>query len=95
MGLVHRQRRARGKAPVRGIGEGNGYGVHRLRRYRSRASGDVHDRLEGLVAYEDEGLDVATDGKAWQWGVASVLALALAIPFIPLMAIVIVRDRLR
>lgn len=32
--------------------------------------------------YEDEGLDVATDGKAWQWGVASVLALALAIPFI-------------
>ena len=51
--------------------------------------------MEGLVAYEDEGLDVATDGKAWQWGVASVLALALAIPFIPLMAIVIVRDRLR
>lgn len=45
--------------------------------------------------YEDEGLDVATDGKAWQWGVASVLAVALAIPFIPLMAIVIVRDRLR
>ena len=24
MGLVHRQRRARGEAPIRGIGEGNG-----------------------------------------------------------------------
>lgn len=45
--------------------------------------------------YEDEGLDVATDGKAWQWGVASVLALALAIPLLPLIAAFIVRDRFR
>lgn len=45
--------------------------------------------------YEEEGLDVATDGKAWQWGVASVLVLALAIPFIPLIVAAMVRDRLR
>lgn len=44
---------------------------------------------------EDEGLDIATDGKAWQWGVASVLALALAIPLIPLVIAAMVRDRLR
>lgn len=51
--------------------------------------------MEGLVAYEDEGLDVATDGKAWQWGVASVLALALAIPLLPHIVAAVVRDRIR
>lgn len=45
--------------------------------------------------YADEGLDVATDGKAWQWGAASVLALALVIPFIPFIAVAIVCDRFR
>lgn len=45
--------------------------------------------------YEEEGLDVATDGKAWQWGVASVLALALVIPLLPLIVAFMVRDRLR
>ena len=45
--------------------------------------------------YEEEGLDVATDGKAWQWGVASVLVLALVIPLLPLIVAAMVRDRLR
>lgn len=34
--------------------------------------------------YESEGLDVAADGKAWQWGVASMLAVVLALPLLPL-----------
>lgn len=31
-----------------------------------------------------ECLDVATDGRPWQWGVASVLAIALVLPLLPL-----------
>ena len=51
--------------------------------------------MEGLAVYKEEGLDVATDGKAWQWGVASFLVLALVIPLLPLIVAVMVRDRLR
>lgn len=45
--------------------------------------------------YGSEGLDVATDGRPWQWGVASVLAIALVLPLLPLAVAARAIERLR
>lgn len=44
--------------------------------------------------YESEGLDVATDGKPWQWAFASAVAIAIAAPLIPLAIMARTIDRL-
>lgn len=45
--------------------------------------------------YESEGLDVAIDGKAWHWAVASAVAIAIVAPLVPLVLLAIAFEKAR
>lgn len=45
------------------------------------------------MSYRDHGLDIATDGKGWQWAVATAVTVALLVAVAPLFLVAAVIDR--